>query len=76
MKIPDLSKIGNIFPKRNKKQDDDRIDYAKEYSEDEIESLQKKHDDVDLRLKIARLTPFERQKLARIIRERKNAKRR
>ena len=76
MKIPDLSKIGNIFPKRNKNKEDDRIDYAKEYSEDEIESLQKKHDDVDLRLKIARLTPFERQKLARIIRERKSGKRR
>ena len=64
-----------MFPKRKKKEDD-RIDYAKEYSEDEIESLQKKHDDVDLRLQIARLTPFERQKLARIIRERKSAKRR
>ena len=75
MKIPDLSKIGNIFPKRNKNKEADRIDYAKEYSEDEIESLQKKKDDVDLRLKIARLTPFERQKLARIIRERKSGKR-
>ena len=64
-----------MFPKRKKKEDD-RIDYTKEYSEDEIESLQKKKDDVDLRLQIARLTPFERQKLARIIRERKSAKRR
>jgi hypothetical protein len=76
MNIPDLSKIGKIFPKRNKPKEDDRIDYSKEYSEDEVESLQKKHDDVELRLKIAKLTPFERQKLARIIRERKNAKRR
>jgi|GEM_PF-5374539 hypothetical protein len=76
MNIPDLSKIGKIFPKRNKPKDDGKIDYTKEYSEEEVESLQKKHDDAELRLKIARLTPFERQKLARIIRERKSGKRR
>jgi len=76
MNIPDLSKIGKIFPKRNKPKDDGKIDYTKEYSEEEVESLQKQHAEADLRLKIARRTPFESPSIARIIRERKHEKRR
>jgi Spy/CpxP family protein refolding chaperone len=62
-----------LYPKKRKTVND-KPDAYKEYSQDEVDRLVKIRDDADLKLQVARLTPYQRAKLNNILKERKSGR--
>ena len=64
-----------LFPKKRPRIDE-KIDVHREYSTEELEKFIKIRDDMDLKIRVAQLSPMQREKLEHMIKERRNARNR
>ncbi len=71
IKVSLMGLFHNILFPKSKTSTISKPDIYKEYQPDEISRLQRIRDDADLKLKLARLDPMQREKLNHILIERR-----